>query len=313
MLSESNIISSPIAVFCYNRPEHLKKTLDALSQCTGIKNSWVYIFQDGPKKNASEEELSKIISVKNIIGDYKSGKETIITCQKENIGLNASIEFGISKVFELHDRIIVLEDDILVAKGFIEFMNKALHHFHNDPSIWHISGYTPQFIRQRTKKSPFLLRTAQIWGWATWKKNWELLYNINPVLTLNRLRENQSKAKSYNFHPSLNYLDLLSKTVNGDQTIWDTKWSSALFVNEKLSYYPYYSLCKNIGLDASGIHCKENSSDFFTPNLFHLQNESPVIDTTIKRAENSINRKLIQLFLSRRMGRKQFLKDLIKF
>ncbi len=41
----------PIVLFIYKRPEHLKKTLESLSNCSGFENYNFLVFGDGPKNS----------------------------------------------------------------------------------------------------------------------------------------------------------------------------------------------------------------------------------------------------------------------
>ncbi|MDR2521309.1 MAG: hypothetical protein LBC72_01970, partial [Spirochaetaceae bacterium] len=43
---------APVVLFVYNRPEHTLQTLEALKKNTLASESILYIFADGPKKDA---------------------------------------------------------------------------------------------------------------------------------------------------------------------------------------------------------------------------------------------------------------------
>ena len=48
---------APIILFVYNRPWHTEKTLEALMANKLSNESVLYIYADGPKLNASFDEL----------------------------------------------------------------------------------------------------------------------------------------------------------------------------------------------------------------------------------------------------------------
>ena len=55
---------APIALFVYNRPDHTRRTLEALSRNELADQSHLFIFADGPKQNVSEDEILKgILSI----------------------------------------------------------------------------------------------------------------------------------------------------------------------------------------------------------------------------------------------------------
>ena len=51
---------APIVVFSYNRPDHLRKTLESLAQNDLASDSDLFIFCDGAKPNATEEQTRRI-------------------------------------------------------------------------------------------------------------------------------------------------------------------------------------------------------------------------------------------------------------
>lgn len=55
---------SPIVLFAYNRPWHTQQVLDSLVKNEEVRDSILYVFCDGPKGNASGEDLVKIDEVR---------------------------------------------------------------------------------------------------------------------------------------------------------------------------------------------------------------------------------------------------------
>ncbi len=70
---------APIVLFAFDRPDHTLQTLKALSKNTYSELSTLYIYCDGPKNNASKEQLSNITKVRKIAksegGNEKNGKK----------------------------------------------------------------------------------------------------------------------------------------------------------------------------------------------------------------------------------------------
>ena len=58
--------TAPIIVFAYNRPDHLRKTLTWLGQNELANESTLYIFCDGPKPNATAEQLAKVQAARKV-------------------------------------------------------------------------------------------------------------------------------------------------------------------------------------------------------------------------------------------------------
>ena len=51
---------APIILFVYNRPWHTEETLESLMKNELADQSTLYIYCDGPKKNAAEEDFKNI-------------------------------------------------------------------------------------------------------------------------------------------------------------------------------------------------------------------------------------------------------------
>ena len=114
---------APIAIFGYNRPNHLKRCLESLQNNKEAIFSDVYIFLDGPKNNS---ELSRVEATRAVAKlPYRFGKISI-TEQEENLGLGKSILSGIDTGLAENPKIIVLEDDLEVASHFLKYMNQGL-------------------------------------------------------------------------------------------------------------------------------------------------------------------------------------------
>lgn len=58
---------SPIILFVYNRPKHTAETVEALKKNELASESVLYVFADGIKKDASEEQIEQIREVRNNI------------------------------------------------------------------------------------------------------------------------------------------------------------------------------------------------------------------------------------------------------
>ena len=119
---------APIVIFTYNRPKNLSELLNSLQDNDLANNSIVYFFVDFPKnikdKNANDEVLK-------IVNRSWKFKEKYIVLRKENLGIRDNIVDGVSTILKNYEKIIVLEEDLVVGKYFLEFMNTALTKFKN--------------------------------------------------------------------------------------------------------------------------------------------------------------------------------------
>ena len=89
---------SPVIVFAYNRPDHLKKVLEALSKNELAAQSDLYIMIDGPK---NEKGLIANKEVMKVAEEYRTGffKSCTINNHSKNSGLAKSVISGVSQNF----------------------------------------------------------------------------------------------------------------------------------------------------------------------------------------------------------------------
>jgi len=236
---------APIALFVYNRIEHVRKTLNSLSNNLYADKSDLYIFSDGAKTSA---DISSVNSVRKYCSSIKNFKSITLVERNMNFGLAKNLVNGISEVLEKNDKIIVLEDDLLTDKFFLKFMNESLKFFENQNDVISIHGYIYPLEKKLLK--PSFLRGADCWGWATWKRGWDL-YNDDSNYLYSEIKKNNYQKK-FNFNNSYNYFKLLEKTLSNKNSSWAIKWYASAFLKNKLTLYPPYSLVHNIGNDGSG-------------------------------------------------------------
>ena len=108
---------APIVIFSYDRPEHLKQTLEALSKNELANQSDLFIYCDGAKESASLEQVNRIIENRKVAHAASGFKSLSVVERPKNIGLKANIVGAVTEIVNKYGRIITLEDDIVTSKG----------------------------------------------------------------------------------------------------------------------------------------------------------------------------------------------------
>jgi len=136
------------------------------------------------------------------------------------------------------------------SKYFLKYMNRALEKFEHEEKIISIHGY--MYPVRDTLPEIFFLRGADCWGWATWKRGWDLLERDGAALK--RKIESADAVYRFNFYNSYPFFEMLEGQIEGRNDSWAILWHASAFVNQKLTVYPGKSLVHNIGNDNSGTH-----------------------------------------------------------
>ena len=123
---------APVALFVYNRADNTRKTLQHLLANTLAKDTDLYVFSDGGKDPKSWQQVNEVRTMlhqfKEKVEQTHALRSMILIERPENIYLERNITEGIAQVFETHDRIIVLEDDICTSPYYLQYMNQAFDH-----------------------------------------------------------------------------------------------------------------------------------------------------------------------------------------
>jgi hypothetical protein len=244
---------APIVLFVYNRPQHTLKTLEALMQNELAEMSELFIFCDGPKADATNQDLQRINKVRDLVKKKNWCKKVTIRESQVNKGLADSIVAGVTEIVNTYGKIIVLEDDIVTSKGFLRYMNEALEVYQSDKKVMHIGSYLPYTNSHKKLPETFLSRFMSCWGWATWETSWNQA-NWDESELYEQIKDPKVRYE-FNLEGVLNFHEQLENNINGSINTWAIKWFTSIFLCNGLCLYPSHSLTKNIGFDGTGENC----------------------------------------------------------
>jgi hypothetical protein len=239
---------APIALFAYNRPEHLRRTVDALLSNPLAERSELWVFCDAARNPAHEASVQQ---VRTYVGTI-SGFAAIHRVEREsNLGLARSIEDGVGRLCAERGRAIVVEDDIVVAPAFLRFLNLALERYAETPRVMQVSGY--MFPGDHTDRGDAVfLPLISCWGWATWKRAWDA-YDPSAA-GVEMLRRDSELQRRFNLDGAYDYFGMLEHQLAGGLDSWGVRWLLCVFLADGVVLYPAVSLVENIGADGTGTH-----------------------------------------------------------
>lgn len=240
---------TPIALFIYNRKDHLIETINSLLKNISINKFDLFIFSDGPKTSNDFEGVNEI---RQYIKSIKIKNNFILIERDTNLGLANSIINGINFIFEKYDRVIVLEDDIVTSKNFLINIENMLKKYENDNKVGSVNCFSPpiKFPENYLYDFYFNLRPSS-WGWGTWKRVWVKVDWETKLYS--RFIKDKSKIKQFNRGGSDMSKMLKSQMLNKINS-WSIIFDFNLFINEQISISTKANLVKNIGFDGSGTH-----------------------------------------------------------
>lgn len=243
---------APIIVFAYNRPDHLRRSLDALAKNDLASESVLFIYCDGAKLEASEEQLEKVRQVRVVAKAATGFKEVNVIEREKNEGLMANIVGGVSTVIAQYGKIIVFEDDMITSPGTLRYFNDALEVYQDEEKVMHVVSY--MFPHRYPLPETFFYQVPYPGGgWATWERAWK--YYPQDIADLYNYWKNDLKTFNYWDHDGHDLIDQLVDNYYGTLKTWFIRWYAELFRLGGLVLYPGRSLVTNIGFDGSGENC----------------------------------------------------------
>ena len=246
---------APIILFAYNRPVHTLQVLQALKNNELATQSHLIVYVDGPKTNATPEQIHQIEEVREVVQQEQWCGSVEYHLAEQNIGCRNSIIQGITEVLQKYEAAIILEDDLVTSPYFLHFMNTCLDYYRNSKSVFSISGMT---LPEKRFKLPadysydvyVSLRQLNS-GWATWDDRWKL---INWELDfVSDFTQDINMTKAYS-RGGDDLIRMLLEQVEGKSDAWDIQFTYNQFKNHAVSILPRKSYITNIGGDGSGTH-----------------------------------------------------------
>lgn len=240
--------TAPVALFVYNRPVHARKVLEALAANPEARDTDLIIFSDGPRH---DKDVAAVEEVRACVAGARGFRSVFIHKRETNAGLADSIVEGVSSVLDARGRVIVLEDDIVVSRHFLRYMNDALTLYENDEKVMHIAAWLPP-IQTRGLPETFFLRHSSCWGWATWARAWKHFTRDSAAF----LRSfSAADIRRFNLDGSLDYWSQIVANHEGRLKTWAVFWYASVFSQGGLCLHPHVSCTRNIGFDGSGENC----------------------------------------------------------
>lgn len=277
---------SPIILFVYKRLDCTQKCIEALKKNELCEASDLYIFSDAA---ANAQDIVKVDAVRSYIMNISGFKNITTIIAEENKGLANSIISGVSQIIEKHGKAIVLEDDLVVSKNFLIFMNKALSYYENEEQIASISGFTlPINLPSDYSYDVYFTKRSFSWGWATWHNRWEKVdWDVSDY---NSFSTDKQKQKNFNQMGS-DLSPMLKKQMQNQINSWAIRWCYHQYKNQMLNIFPVQSKVLNEGFNLDATHSSLNNTRYKT--YMGKEDQTDFVFTEDKR----INEKIIDQFL----------------
>ena len=237
---------APIALFAYNRPTHLLRSIAALATNEEASRCDLTIFCDGPRDGQTEA-----VAATRAVAQSASGFASINVVERPvNLGLAASVSSGVTAILERHESVLVFEDDILASPHCLNYVNRALEHYQDDRRVASIGCYV--FPVEPPLRRTFFLRVTDCFGWATWRDRWAS-YSPDAARLADEI-DRRGLGRSFDLEGRYPYMRMLRDCAASRNSSWAVRWYASQFLQGRVCLYPGPTMTVNIGMDGSGVH-----------------------------------------------------------
>lgn len=256
-------MNTPVLLLVFNRPDLLLRLINSVEK---VRPKNIYVACDGPRNDI---DRAKIEEIKNIIQDI-SWNPTVHTLFREsNLTTYKAIPSALDWFFEYENEGIILEDDCIPDPTFFEFCEENLNKYRENTRILTISGNNIQ-NESFGDGSYYFSHVPHIWGWATWKRAWNL-FDFEMKTYPNFKKNNSLPLFFKDKKVQKRLLQIFQKAYNG-QNIWDFKLTYMHFIHDGYSIIPHNNLVTNIGFDERATHPLRNNDPLANLKVIPLEN-----------------------------------------
>lgn len=244
------MFDTPLLLIGFNRPDLF---VDLIGTLRDLSPTNIYIAIDGPRGGNKDDEVKVERTIASIeLIDWCC--DIKILKRSSNLGCGRAVSSAISWVMENESKVIILEDDIRPNNSFFKFCSDALDRFKDDERIMTVGGHS--LIELPNEKATFRLsKYPEIWGWATWKRSWELYeFSLNdlPKISFNNLLSIYGGNFVLAFQSSIQFRKMRSNAID----TWDYQLQYASFLHNKFHLLSNLNLTDNVGFNSQATHTK---------------------------------------------------------
>ncbi len=263
------MIYAPVVIPTLNRYEHFRECLESLEQCTGAEYTDVYVALDYPPSEKYVDGWKKNDAYLQEKEKNNRFKSITVYRRKENYFFSGkgNAKTAIDDLPATVDRFILSEDDNVFSPNFLEYINKGLDLYKDDPNCLYVCGYNYQGVKLNGyAKNCYLSREYSAWGVGSWRNKRKFLQTLfNREFAESIMSSWRNIWKIYRNEPRL--LNTILLNLDCGRIFGDTMIVSYQYLNNKYSLFPKVSKVCNMGFDGTGTSIFEVDNSFKTQKI----------------------------------------------
>jgi hypothetical protein len=249
-------MNPPIILIVFNRP---KQTARLLEQLAVVRPRRLLVVSDGPRADRPSER-ERVAEVRAIVDRISWPCKVERNYADDNMGCRARVASGLSWAFSIVEEAMILEDDISFDPSFVRFCEELLDRYRDDPRVGSICGTDYSAGTQPGPASYWFSRYNLLWGWATWRRAWNL-YDDDMSCLAGTGEEGIDAVLRRTFglwRERVYWRAIMNRTYRGDHDSWGYRWMLTCWRHGLLGIQPSHSLADNRGFGAEATHTRSD-------------------------------------------------------
>ncbi len=248
-------LNTPVLFLVFNRPAETARVFEAIREQQPRR---LYVAADGarPDRPGEFELVQETRAIASKV-DWPCEVKTLF--RDTNLGCGLAVSGAISWFFEHVVEGIILEDDCLPHPDFFPYCETLLDRYRHEPRITTIGGTHVLPATLPHEHSHYVSKYFQMWGWATWRRTWEL-YDFD----LSKLSPGGCSELLQAIHPipvECKYWTQIYNTLKaGAIDTWDFQVFFSSWRTGANHVMPGRNLISNIGFGVEATHTNFASS-----------------------------------------------------
>lgn len=252
------LIDIPVLITFFVRFETFELVFRRIKE---IKPSILFLASDGPRKD-SFKDAEMISKCRKIADEIDWDCKVYRLYSESNIGLLKNTFKALEFAFELVDRLIFLEDDILPSKSFFNFCDILLEKYKNDERVHMICGMNHLGSYDYPDADYFFSQQGSIWGFALWKRTFSHFDRKLNISSNNYskmlLKQNWNKTNISRIEYKIKSESNLITKNNEDCIDFELLAGISMVLNSSTLIIPKKNLIKCLGISENSAHSVNN-------------------------------------------------------
>ncbi len=249
-----------VVLIIFNRPDHTRRVAEVIAMARPTR---LLVVADGPRTDHPEDQ-AKVAEARAVIERINWPCEVIRNYSEVNLTCRKRFVTGVTWAFTIVEDAIILEDDVLPDQSFFPFCAELLERYREDNRIAYIAGY--QFMPNMAcvPDSYYFSIYGATWGWATWRRAWQL-YDDEMQDWPKQKRSGWLK-KAFPEAYVARFFEKTWDLMLADQANawWDYRWLYSIRRKDLLCICPINNLVENIGFGPEATNTSNKPESYQT-------------------------------------------------